>query len=109
MLCPKRIFLHPSKEFCGSIEERCRNKSYVGAINNSSPRSQGKGGDVRAASPKEMSAALAVLWAKCQGGILKHLQMNGLVTKQEFKITHFWKNSASLNEMSDATLLNAIL
>lgn len=102
----KGFFLHPSEEFCGSIEERYRNKSYVSVINNSSPGSQGKGG---AASPKERSAALAVPWVKCQGGILKHLQMNTLLTKQESINTHFWMNSVSLNEVSDPTLLNAIL
>lgn len=65
--------------------------------------------DVRAASHKDRSAALAVLCVKCQGGIPIHLQMNGLLMKQEFINTHFWKNSHSLNETSDATLLDAIL
>lgn len=52
---------------------------------------------------------LPLLSRECQGGIPKHLKMNGLLTKQEFISTHFWKNSGSLNEMSDPTLLDAIL
>lgn len=89
VLCPKRIFLKcVLEEFCGGIEERCRNKSYVGAINKV-PRSQGRGVDVRAASHKDRSAALAVLCVKCQGGIPMHLQMIGLLMKQQFVNTHF--------------------
>lgn len=58
---------------------------------------------------KESSLVLVVLQVKCQRGIHKHLQMNGLLTKQAFINTHFWENSASLNEMSDPTLLDLIL
>lgn len=65
--------------------------------------------DVRAASHKDRSAALAVLCVKCQGGIPMHLQMIGLLMKQQFVNTHFWKNSGSLSETSDAILLDTIL
>lgn len=61
----KKISFFPLSEgFCGGTEERCRNKSYVGAISNV-PRSQGKGVDIRAAAHKERSPALAVLRVKC--------------------------------------------
>lgn len=99
----KGFLLCASEEFCGGIEEICRNKTYICA-NDKVPWSQLQciaSLAVVTVSHKQKSAAVALLWVKCQGGIPITPADEQLTNKTWVYKCPFWKNSGSLNGTSD--------